>query len=219
MRLRENEIVLFQGDSITDGNRGRNLDPNHVMGHGYQFIVGARLHADNLDRHIQTFNRGVSGNRVADLYGRWLEDTINLRPTLLSILIGVNDAGFDWSSSSGSNPARFEKIYRLLLDEALESCPGLRLVLMEPFTGGWFEDETRGRFMRERVGALQPVVRALAGEYGAAFVPLQAMFDEYSRLVPAKELIWDGVHPTITGHELIARQWLGCVQARFGDAE
>ena len=106
-----------------------------------------------------------------------------------------------------------------LLDEALESCPSLRLVLMEPFTGGWFEDETRGRFMRERVGALQPVVRALAGEYGAAFVPLQAMFDEYSRLVPAKELIWDGVHPTITGHELIARQWLGCVQARFGDAE
>ena len=81
MRLRENEIVLFQGDSITDGNRGRDLDPNHVMGHGYQFIVGARLHADNLDRHIQTFNRGVSGNRVADLYGRWLEDTINLRPT------------------------------------------------------------------------------------------------------------------------------------------
>ena len=219
MRLRENEIVLFQGDSITDGNRGRNLDPNHVMGHGYQFIVGARLHADNLDRHIQTFNRGVSGNRVADLYGRWLEDTINLRPTLLSILIGVNDAWFDWSSSSGSNPARFEKIYRLLLDEALESCPSLRLVLMEPFTGGWFEDETRGRFMRERVGALQPVVRALAGEYGAAFVPLQAMFDEHSRLVPAKELIWDGVHPTITGHELIARQWLGCVQARFGDAE
>ena len=119
MRLRENEI-----------------DPNHVMGHGYQFIVGARLHADNLDRHIQTFNRGVSGNRVADLYGRWLEDTINLRPTLLSILIGVNDAWFDWSSSSGSNPARFEKIYRLLLDEALESCPSLRLVLMEPFTGG-----------------------------------------------------------------------------------
>ena len=104
-------------------------------------------------------------------------------------------------------------------DEALESCSSLRLVLMEPFTGGWFEDETRGRFMRERVGALQPVVRALAGEYGAAFVPLQAMFDEYSRLVPAKELIWDGVHPTITGHELIARQWLGCVQARFGDAE
>ena len=99
MRLRENEIVLFQGDSITDGNRGRNLDPNHVMGHGYQFIVGARLHADNLDRHIQTFNRGVSGNRVADLYDRWLEDTINLRPTLLSILIGVNDAWFDWSSS------------------------------------------------------------------------------------------------------------------------
>ena len=26
--------ILFQGDSITDGNRGRSADPNHILGHG-----------------------------------------------------------------------------------------------------------------------------------------------------------------------------------------
>ncbi|MBP5621401.1 MAG: hypothetical protein J6X44_05245, partial [Thermoguttaceae bacterium] len=29
----KNATILFQGDSITDGNRGRNLDPNHILGH------------------------------------------------------------------------------------------------------------------------------------------------------------------------------------------
>ena len=36
---------LFQGDSITDGNRGRNLDPNHIMGHGYAYSVASRISA------------------------------------------------------------------------------------------------------------------------------------------------------------------------------
>ena len=106
MNLRQNEIILFQGDSITDGNRGRNLDPNHVMGHGYQFIVGAKLHVDNIDKNIQTFNRGISGNRISDLYGRWLEDCINLKPTMLSILIGVNDILHAFEENSGSSPER-----------------------------------------------------------------------------------------------------------------
>ena len=47
IKLKENTTILFQGDSITDGNRGRNEDLNHIMGHGYQYIVGARLQGDN----------------------------------------------------------------------------------------------------------------------------------------------------------------------------
>ena len=41
-----NLVFLFQGDSITDGNRGRNADPNHIMGHGYAFAVASRVGAD-----------------------------------------------------------------------------------------------------------------------------------------------------------------------------
>ena len=122
MNLRQNEIILFQGDSITDGNRGRNLEPNHVMGHGYQFIVGAKLHVDNIDKNIQTFNRGISGNRISDLYGRWLEDCINLKPTMLSILIGVNDILHAFEENSGSSPERYEKIYRMLFSFITPIC-------------------------------------------------------------------------------------------------
>ncbi|NBV79857.1 MAG: lysophospholipase, partial [Verrucomicrobia bacterium] len=51
--------VLFQGDSITDGNRGRSADPNHILGHGYAFIIAARHGAGFPERKLDFFNRGV----------------------------------------------------------------------------------------------------------------------------------------------------------------
>ncbi|NMP37327.1 MAG: SGNH/GDSL hydrolase family protein [Clostridiales bacterium] len=212
LTLRQNEVILFQGDSITDGNRGRNQDLNHIMGHGYQYIVGAKLHVDNLERNIKTFNRGISGNRVSDLYGRWVEDTLNLNPTILSILIGVNDAWFSYENQSGSDAKRYEKIYRMLLDETLAHNQSCKFVIMEPFVGEYFEDEKRKAFFRDYVSTLASAAKAVASDYGAVFVPLQEMFDEYSKRVPAESLIWDGVHPTIIGHELIARKWLECAE-------
>jgi lysophospholipase L1-like esterase len=205
--LNDNEIILFQGDSITDGGRCRNYDQNHVMGHGYQYIVGAKLCADNLDKNIRIYNRGISGNRIADLYGRWKEDTLNLNPSILSILIGVNDAWFAYENNSGSDFIRYEKIYRLMLDEALDNNPSIKLVLMEPFVGNDFSDKIREDFFRGYIQQLQIVVKKLAKEYGAIFVPLQNMIDT-SQKKSKQPLIWDGVHPTILGHELIARKWL-----------
>lgn len=92
--------ILFQGDSITDGNRGRNADPNHILGHGYQFIIAARYGADFAERNLVFLNRGISGNKVSDLARRWTPDTLELRPDLLSILIGVNDLGAGVSASA-----------------------------------------------------------------------------------------------------------------------
>ncbi|MEI6248967.1 MAG: GDSL-type esterase/lipase family protein, partial [Verrucomicrobiota bacterium] len=85
--------ILFQGDSITDGNRGRSLDPNHILGHGYAFITAARHGAAFPERKLDFFNRGVSGNTVLDLDKRWAKDTLALKPDLLSVMIGVNDNG------------------------------------------------------------------------------------------------------------------------------
>jgi hypothetical protein len=72
--------ILFQGDSITDGNRGRNNDPNHVLGHSYAFLVAAKFGALLPERNLTFFNRGISGNKVPDLAARWQQDTIELNP-------------------------------------------------------------------------------------------------------------------------------------------
>lgn len=213
IRLNENERILFQGDSITDGARGRTEDLNHIMGHGYQYIVAAKLCGDNIDKNISIFNKGISGNRISDLYGRWLEDAINLKPTLLSILMGVNDAWSAYTNNSGSSPERYEKIYRLMLDEILDDNKNLKIVIMEPFVTEVPGDE-RNAFMLEYIKDLQMVAKKISEEYNAAFVPLQGMFNEL-RKKSKQILVWDGIHPTFAGHEFIARKWLEEVENKF----
>jgi lysophospholipase L1-like esterase len=119
--------ILFQGDSITDGNRGRNSDPNHILGHGYQFIISTKYGAELAERHLTFVNRGISGNRVSDLARRWQKDTLDLKPDILSILIGVNDLGL------GVPADQFEQQYDQLLADAVRVLPNVRLVLCESF--------------------------------------------------------------------------------------
>ena len=214
IKLKENDIVLFQGDSITDGNRGRNSDLNHIHGHGYQYILAAELSADNIDKNIEFVNRGISGNRIADLYGRWVEDCLNIKPTILSMLIGVNDIIFNWEHNSGSNPQRYEQIYRYLLDEVKKQNPDTLIVIMEPFFGEK-EDKVLNKYFKEHIGDYAKAARKIAEEYNAVFVPLQDMIDSYAEKTDIYNILWDGVHPTTCGHELIARRWKECVQQRI----
>ena len=212
LKLKENDVILFQGDSITDGNRGRISDLNHVHGHGYQYIIAAELTADNLDKNVEFINRGISGNRIADLYGRWAEDCLNLKPTILSILIGINDIIFNWEHKSGSDPERYEKIYRYLLDEVKKQNPDTLIVIMEPFFGEKKEKELN-TFFKENIGGYAATAKKIAEEYGAVFVPLQDMIDSYKEKTDIYNILWDGIHPTTCGHELIARRWKECVKS------
>lgn len=213
-KLKNNDVILFQGDSITDGNRGRSNDPNHIHGHGYQYILASEMYADNFDKSIEVINRGISANRIADLYGRWKEDCLTLKPTVLSILIGINDLHFLRENGSGSEPERFEKIYRLLLDEVSEQSPDTLIIVMEPFFGV-ADNEEYTNYMKENLGKYAAVARKIAEEYNAVFVPLQDIFDEYAKTTDIKNLLWDGVHPTTGGHQLIARRWKECVSDKL----
>jgi lysophospholipase L1-like esterase len=203
------QTILFQGDSITDGNRCRNEDPNHILGHGYAFIIASKLGFELASNQPHFINRGVSGNRVSDLYARWDDDAISLNPDLISILIGVNDV---WRILSGCSGDRFERAYRHLLAETKESLPSAGLVLCEPFILKAGVTEEKWEEWRKRIDDYGRIVRQLAEEYDAVFVPLQAAFEQASSGMEADYWIWDGVHPTAVGHELIAREWLSIVQ-------
>jgi len=52
------------------------------------------------------------------------------------------------------------------------------------------------------------VVKKIAKSNNAIFVPLQIEFDLACTKAEPEYWIWDGVHPTPSGHELIARAWL-----------
>ncbi|MBQ2965257.1 MAG: hypothetical protein IJE14_11455 [Clostridia bacterium] len=91
MKLDKNDILLFSGDSITDGNRGKCMDCNHIMGHGYQYIVASQLALENAENMPKFINKGYSGERAENLLEKWQEDVIDNKPTILSILVGAND--------------------------------------------------------------------------------------------------------------------------------
>ncbi len=120
--------VLFQGDSITDMNRGRTADPNHILGHSYAFLLAAKYGAMLPERQLVFINRGISGNTVAGLANRWQADALDLKPDILSILIGINDA------SRHTPLDEWEKGYDKLLADSVADNPNLRIVVGEPFT-------------------------------------------------------------------------------------
>lgn len=205
------KVILFQGDSITDGLRSR--DNDQFAGNGYPTLVKAKLGYDEPGKY--TFlNRGISGNRVVDLYARIKIDLINLKPDVLSILIGVNDVWHEEEIKNGVDAAKFERIYDMLLDEVQEALPGIRLIILEPFvlhgkaTENTPEHPTRWEYFRDETPLRAAAAKRVAERHGATFVPLQHLFDEACQLAEPAYWLHDGVHPTAMGHELIAREWL-----------
>lgn len=209
------KTFLFQGDSITDGGRSYNKDWNHVFGQGYAYLLTSRLNFDYPARDYNFFNRGISGNTVNDLAARWQKDTIEIKPDLLSILVGINDVFAVIVKGEKITAADFERSYDALLDQTVKSLPGVELVICEPFilpVGMVKEKEAE---WTSEVQKRQIIVRQLAQKYNAVYVPLQDAFTKALEKAPANHWIWDGIHPMPAGHELIARQWLKAVNKRF----
>lgn len=193
--------ILFQGDSITDGNRGRNTDPNHILGHGYAFIIAAKYGAALAGRNLTFINRGVSGNTVLDLEKRWQKDTLDLKPDILSILIGVNDNGRNVPLD------QYEQVYDKLITEAKAANPKLKLVLCEPFIVNHLAKTPPNGSPNATLVKRQEIVARLATKHGAALVHIQKALDEACKRAPAAHWIWDDVHPTYSGHQILADEW------------
>jgi lysophospholipase L1-like esterase len=208
--LHKGDLVLFQGDSITDGGRQKTgLDYNHIMGQDYAYILAAEIGSQWPERNLNFVNRGVGGDWVPDLAARWQDDTIALRPALLSILIGVND------TLSARKPAEtaeeFETIYDHLLAQTIAALPSTRIVLGEPFVlpvGKHVETYAKDRAEIER---RQEAVARLAAKYHLPLIHYQSAFDVACKKAPPDHWSWDGIHPTYAGHGMMAREWLKTV--------
>lgn len=198
--------ILFQGDSITDAGRNTNNGSLLSIGQGYPFLVTASLGAKYPGKY-EFVNRGVSGNRVVDVYARIKADGWNLEPDVLSLLIGINDVWHEVGNRNGVDAPRFERVYRMLVSDTLERLPKIRIMALEPFVlKGAATEEHWAEFEREtRLRA--EAVRRVAEEFGLTFVPLQKKFDEAAASAGAAYWLGDGVHPMPAGHQLIADAW------------
>ncbi len=207
--------VLFQGDSITDCGRntpGSAGFSNEGLGPGYPGMIAARLRCDRTDIEWQFINRGISGNRIVDLYARWKADCINLNPDVLSILIGVNDTWHHFGSNNGVEVPRYARFYRELLTWTREALPNIRFVLLDPFVCPNVSE--RDLFVPELIER-RKVVAEMAKEFDAVHIPLQDIFNDAFKRAPEAYWAADGVHPTPAGHQLITDAWIKAAAPLF----
>ena len=205
------ETILFQGDSITDVARNRNSsDPNSqpALGGGYAWLAAAELLVDMPDAKLKIYNRGISGNKVYQLDERWQVDCLDLKPDVLSILIGVNDFWHTLDGKYKGTVEKYETDYMALVKRTKAALPNVKLVICEPFTlktghvnGKWFP----------AIDSYRAAAKRVADGADAVFVSFQTMFDAAVKIAPPARWAADGVHPTSDGAALMAHWWLKAV--------
>lgn len=207
--LGKGSVILFQGDSITDAGRNRNEEAQAnqpaMLGQGYPFHLAGQLLADHGPLGLTIYNRGISGNKVPDLDARWQKDCLDLKPALVSILIGVNDIWHKLNGKYTGTPATYRDGFTALLEKTRKALPDVRLVICEPFVlrCGAVNDKWFPEFDQRRAFAAE-----VAKHAGATWVPFQEAFD--AAIKAGTEPAWwaaDGVHPTLAGHALMAKTW------------
>ena len=205
--IEDGATILFQGDSITDA--GRDRQNGHHLGNGYAMMAASWFQALYPEKAVHFINRGISGNRAKDLRDRWQADCLDLQPTWVSIMIGINDTWRRYDRDDPTTVQTYEEAYRAILQDVTTKL-GARLILCEPFVLPVPSDRAQ---WREDLDPKIAVVRQLAREFHAILVPLDGIFAQ--ACVQREPAFWaaDGVHPSNTGHALIAQSWLRAVRA------
>jgi len=212
-KLSKGDVILFQGDSITDAGRKREDEaiPNSpsAFGAGYALFTAASLLANNPDDGLNLYNRGISGNKVFQLAERWDNDCLALQPNILSILIGVNDF---WHTKTGGYTGTVKTYatdYQNLISKTKSALPNVKIVIMEPFIirGGTALDDT----WENGFAPYRDAAKKIASDNGLIFVPLQSVFNEALNHAPAAYWGKDGVHPSMAGAQLMSQAWLKAV--------
>ncbi len=213
LSLHQGQCFLFQGDSITDAGRDKKkqlANQQKAFGSGYAWMAASHLLIGNPELKLTFQNRGISGNKVHQLAARWDKDCIDLKPDILSILIGVNDIWHGLNGRYDGTVKTYENDFIALLDRTRKSLPNTRFIICEPFVlkCGAVNDKWFPEFDHYRESA-----RKVADRFEGIFVPFQSLFDEALKYAPAKHWAGDGVHPSSHGASLMAHFWLKAIQS------
>lgn len=228
IRFQQNQILLFQGDSLTDAGRDREyLFPNayQTFGRGYVIQTAGELLVKYAGKKLSIYNKGISGNNVQDLGKRWKEDCLDLKPDILSLLIGINDCMQAEAKGSVRNASVYEKELRELLERTKTALPEVQLLIGEPFVITGIENPRNhegnpvnflvDEALYDRTEKYRTVAKELAKEFKAVFIPYQSVFDEAKRYAPPVYWSHDGIHASVAGARLMAAAWFQAAGCRI----
>lgn len=210
IHIQENSRVLFIGDSITDirfNKRMRlQLRGNDV------YALQASREMKKYAKHAKFFYKGIASNRTYHVYDRLTEDCIALKPDIVILLIGVNDAWEHYVPAEYPPLRRpmephMREFYRRLQAELDD----VQILVLLPFLIDAMPEKAPFHHVLDD---FRTRLRHMAEENGAQIIDLQACFNRAQETVPPAKLAKDGVHPTNLGHQVIAREILQCVTYR-----
>ncbi len=212
MQLDKNTKLVMVGDSIADCGRAQPVGEGlfEALGRGYVAQVDALLGCVYPALGVRVVNMGVGGNTVRDLEKRWQGDVLDLEPDWVSVMIGTNDVWRQFDSPSRTETHVGPDEYAETLDTLVtRTLPEVKhMVLMTPF----YLEPSRADAMRARMDEYGGIVKEIAARHGTLLVDTQAAFDEVLQHLYPATLSWDRVHPSQTGHMIIARAFLQALE-------
>ncbi|SFP84756.1 SGNH/GDSL hydrolase family protein [Parafilimonas terrae] len=214
IQLKTNDIILFQGDSITDAGRKKtDMDANDAsaLGSGYAHLAAADLLYQFPSLNLKTYNKGISGNKVYQLAERWDADCLQIKPTVLSILVGVNDFWHTLVNGYTGTLETYKNDYKALLKRTVDALPNVKLIIGEPYAlkdvkavdDKWFP----------AFDGYRQAAKEIAAEFNALFIPYQSVYEKALKLAPASYWTADGVHPSVAGTQLMAAAWMQTIKS------
>lgn len=212
-KVEKGNTILFQGDSITDAGRNRednSVNNTRALGSGYAMLAAAALLEEHSDLGLKIYNKGISGNKVFQLAERWGSDCLDLKPDVLSILIGVNDIWHKLNGQYNGTSVVYKKDYIALLERTRKALPDVRLIICEPYAvkGVKAVDEKWYPEFYE----YQEAAREVADQFGAVFIPFQKIYDEAQKRAQGSYWTPDGVHASFAGAQLMAKAWVSAIK-------
>lgn len=199
--VRDGDRIAFYGDSITDNGVYTTLVETYVVTRFPKWTV-------------RFFNAGVGGDRVS---GGWMgpiedrlpRDLFSRKPTLVTVMLGMNDAGYREFLQPLLDT--YNKGYRHILDQFKKEIPKARVWLIKPSP---YDDVTRPSTIAGGYNSVllrySEAVGQMAQEYGHwqvdfNFPVSDALYRAYSANPEASaRLIADRVHPSNAGHLIMA---------------
>ncbi len=188
--------IVFFGDSITESNRNI-LDPND-LGVGYVKIAAGKLRLLYPDAELDILNRGVGGDRTAELLQRIQTDVVDEHPDVVVLAIGVNDVWHRFLLGKEVTLEQFTENYQKLVE--IIKGTGAKLLLLQPFVLN-MEDKSRLRpYLQKFNGAISEI----AAREKLTLIPLDEIFTGLTQDIKPEQFSVDGVHPTHRGCRYIA---------------
>lgn len=190
--------VIFFGDSITQ----QGTAPG-----GYIPKIDSLCKQENRQGDYDFVGKGISGNRIYDLFFRFQEDVLDQKPDIVIVYIGINDVWHKTTSGTGTELRKFGEFYDKMIKKMKDQ--GIQPVMCTPSVIGEYNDDTN--LQDGDLNFYAKWIREYASKNTIPLIDLRKSFMDYvDKNNPKNEekgiLTTDRVHLNANGNLLVARE-------------